>query len=380
MSVPLSARPEQTRSGEARHTFASRTPYWAALAWSAAALGLALGWLAGVVPPGLSESGSFGGLLTTENLGAAVAATAVMGALGVGLALLLPRGVLPRALEVPVWALIGALLVTYIDSTLLVWLGYGLITPVLVWFEPAMGAAYVTYTFSAAVSQVLFFVLGTGIWAWVLVVHRRHRLQACVRCGRAEGWTPEAEREVRGRALRTGRIAVACAIALALFYPALRIPWLFGFSMGMDAEAFQRIQAESGTLMIGVGLGSAGILGAVLMLGLVQGWGVRFPRWMVGLAGRRVPVLLAVVPAMLVATALVGMGRSIVVQTWHGGGIEPEMVTHLVAFGSMPLWAAALTAATAAYAVRRRAECGACGRGLPEAWPVAAPPVLSRRR
>lgn len=352
------------------HTHPPGAPYRAALAWSAAALGLALGWLAGVVPHGLSEAGAFGTLFTTDNAGVATVMTCVVGAVGVALALLLPRGAAPRLVEPLTWALVAVLLLFYVESSLLVWLGYGMILPVAVWVEPALGSAYVTYTLSPELLHVLFFALGAGIWVWAALTHRRGRREGCTWCGRAPAWTPEIERSLRVRALRVGRIAVACAFVLALLYPALRLPWLFGYSMGMDADQFASISADPGTVMIGVGLGSAGVAGAVLMLGLVQGWGVRFPRWTVWLSGRRVPVSLAVVPAGLVAMALVGMGRGILVRTWQLGGIAPGSETHTFVFGTMPLWAAALAVATAAYAVRRRAACGVCGRGLPEAWPV----------
>lgn len=385
MSTPHSTDPTgsvpvgRNHSPGTDHPPASSLAYWAALAWSAAALGLALGWLAGVIPPGLLEASAFGSLLTTDHLGAAITATSLVGAVGVAVALFLPRGRAARPLEASAWALSAVLLLAYIESTLLVWMGYGLAMPVLVWVEPVLGVDYVALTLSAHLLQTLFFTAGAGIWAWAALTHRRQRLDGCVRCGRPSTWTPDVERALRGRALRTGRIAVACAFALALIYPALRLPWLFGYSMGMEEEVFAAIASDPVTMTIGLGLGSAGVVGAVLMLGLVQGWGVRFPRWMVGLAGRRVPVSLAVVPATLVAMALVGMGRSVLVQFWQAGGVEPGMESHAVAFGAMPLWGAALAVATAVYAVRRRAECGTCGRGLPEAWPVEAPPVLTRK-
>ncbi|USY17098.1 hypothetical protein NE857_17190 [Nocardiopsis exhalans] len=377
---PRSAPRGRNHSPGTRHPPASFLPYGAALAWSAAALGMALGWLTGVVPPGLSEASAFGALLTTDHLGVAASVTFLVGALGVVIALLLPRSHAPRLLEVSAWTVFAVLLLAYIDSTLLVWLGYGLAMPVLVWVEPALGVDYVALTLSAPLLQTLYFTAGAGIWAWASLTHRRRRLDGCVRCGRTTAWTPDAERALRGQALRTGRIAVVGAFALALFYPALRLPWLFGYSMGMAEEAFAAVASDPTAMMIGLGLGAAGVLGAVLMLGLVQGWGVRFPWWMVGLSGRRVPVSLAVLPATLVAMALVGMGRSVLVQFWQLGGVEPGMGSHAVAFGAMPLWGAALAVATAAYAVRRRAECAVCGRGLPEAWPVAAPPLLPRKR
>ena len=377
---PRSAPRGPNHSPTTHHPPGASLPYWAALAWSAAALGTALGWLTGVVPPGLPEAGAFGALLTTDHLGVASSVTLLVGALGAVIALLLPRGRAPRLLEASAWAVCAVLLLAYIDSTLLVWLGYGLAMPVLVWVEPALGVEYVAITLSAPLLQTLYFTAGAGIWAWAALTHRRRRLDACVRCARPTAWTPDVERALRGRALRTGRIAVGTAFVLALLYPALRLPWLFGYSMGMAREDFAAVTSDPVSMMVGLGLGSAGVTGGVLMLGLVQGWGVRFPRWMVGLAGRRVPVALAVVPAALVVMALVGMGRSVLVQFWQVGGVEPGMVSHMVAFGAMPLWGAALAVATAAYAVRRRGECGVCGRGLPEAWPVPAPPVLPRKR
>ncbi len=50
------------------------------------------------------------------------------------------------------------------------------------------------------------------------------------------------------------------------------------------------------------------------MLGLVQRWGEVFPRWMIGLAGRRVPIALAVVPASIVSVLLIVGGIGI----WSG--------------------------------------------------------------
>ena len=52
------------------------------------------------------------------------------------------------------------------------------------------------------------------------------------------------------------------------------------------------------------------------MLGLVQRWGEVFPRWMVGLAGRRVPMGLAVIPASLASVLLAVGGIGI----WSGLG------------------------------------------------------------
>jgi hypothetical protein len=139
-------------------------------------------------------------------------------------------------------------------------------------------------------------------------------------------------------------------------------------------EEYLRRGQESGTWIAGLFLAIFGLLGAVLMLGLVQRWGEVFPRWVIGLAGRRVPVALAVAPAFIVSVLLVVGGIGI----WSGLG---QMVANLSAGGSegirlagelvfqvgptllFPVWGVALAVATLGYYFRRRGPCGVCGRG-----------------
>jgi hypothetical protein len=162
-------------------------------------------------------------------------------------------------------------------------------------------------------------------------------------------------------------------MAAPVFYAFTRYAWALGFPLGMSAAYLRRGQ-ESGTWTAGLFLANFGLVGALLMLGLVQRWGEVFPRWMVGLAGRRVPIALAVVPAALVSALLVVGGVGI----WSGLG---EMVANLEAAGGedigvlegiifhvgptllFPVWGAALAAATLAYTYRRRGPCSICGRG-----------------
>ena len=66
---------------------------------------------------------------------------------------------------------------------------------------------------------------------------------------------------------------------------------------------------ESGMWIGGLSLATFGLLGAILMLGLVQRWLRRFPALIIGLAGRRVPIALAVVPASLVSVLLIVGGH-----------------------------------------------------------------------
>jgi Cys-tRNA(Pro) deacylase len=80
-----------------------------------------------------------------------------------------------------------------------------------------------------------------------------------------------------------------------VFYAFTRYAWALGFPLGMSEEELRRGQA-TGMWISGAFLATFGLVGVVLTLGLVQRWGEAFPRWMIGLAGRRVPIALAVVP------------------------------------------------------------------------------------
>jgi hypothetical protein len=372
-----SPRPTQTpHTHPPENTLALLAP-WTVLAWSAVAIGLGLGWLAGVLPRGVPEHDGFGSLFIGQSLAVASGAVIACGALGAVAALLMMRRgtALARAAEALGWVMAAGVLLVFVDGSLLAFLGYSMMLPVVGWFVPGLFARWLEAALEPTSLTLFFFALGVGLWTAAALVHRRAVRGACVRCGRGQDWTARAERRTRERALRVGCVAVAAGAVLALLYPMIRLPWLVGVFPGMSSSSAQQITADAGTVSVGVGLGSAGVAGAVLMLGLVQRWGVRLPRWMVGLAGRRVPVSLAVVPATLVVVALVAMGRSIAVQLVTVPGALTGDGLHMAVFSTMPLWGAALAVATAAYAVRRRAECAQCGRGLPEAEPGRSPAV-----
>ncbi|GAA1442661.1 hypothetical protein [Nocardiopsis tropica] len=367
-SPPLPAPPADP--GHERHDRATAV-HWAALAWSAAALALGLGWLSGVLPVNVADEDGFGSLFAGRGEALPVVLVLAMGAVGAVCSVLMLRGGGPRAAQAGAWTLAVLLLLVFVDGNVLALFGYTMIMPVVGWIVPGLAQIWVLALLRPDSLTGLFFMAGVGVWVVAALVCRRAGRHSCVLCGRGPRWSAAVERGARARALRVGRIAVAVGAVTALVYPSVRIPWLFGVPVGMSREDFAAISADPFTLVIGVGLGSAGIVGAVLMLGLVQRWGVRFPRWTAGLAGRRVPVALAVVPATLVAVALVAMGRSTVTDSFAAGvgSMMSTSAVHVVVFASMGVWGAALGVATAAYLVRRRSECGRCGRGLPEAEP-----------
>jgi hypothetical protein len=151
-----------------------------------------------------------------------------------------------------------------------------------------------------------------------------------------------------------------------VFYALTRYAWALGISWGMSEEHFRSAQ-ERGTWTSGLFLATFGLVGAILMLGLVQRWGEVFPRWMIGLAGRRVPIALAVVPASIVSVLLMVGGITI-------GSRFAQMSDTAAAVGEdiwivvgptllFPLWAISLAAATLGYYYRRRGPCSVCGRG-----------------
>ena len=140
------------------------------------------------------------------------------------------------------------------------------------------------------------------------------------------------------------------------------------------SEEYLRRGQESGMWIAGLFLATFGLVGAVLMLGLVQRWGEVFPRWMIGLAGRRVPIALAVVPASLVSVLLIvgGIGiwsglAQMVAKLAAGGaegiGIIGEIIFQVGPTLLFPVWGVALAVATLGYYYRRRGPCSVCGRG-----------------
>lgn len=113
-----------------------------------------------------------------------------------------------------------------------------------------------------------------------------------------------------------------------------------------------------------------------LLLGLVRPWGMRFPRWTLWLAGRRVPRFLPLSPVFLVAPtlALYGVGSVPYAvasgqadQLWGIGGAAS------LAFGG---YGCALLVAAVSYRRRTRPRCvSATGRPEKAQVPVASGPL-----
>jgi hypothetical protein len=249
----------------------------------------------------------------------------------------------------------AALLVVLPEAGVLALVGYA---PLLIVGLP-FGWPDVDYAevFSWPLTNQLFSIVGGFLVAGTVIAWRRHTGGACGSCGRGgepAAWTAPAA------AARWGRWAVAVAMAVPLFYALTRYAWLVGIPLTIDQQFLDELH-DSGAVWAGAWLASFAVVGAILTLGLVQRWGERFPRWLLGLAGRRVPVKLAVVPAAAVSVLATSAGLGFLG--------NPEVLEKLAAGDWVyvpsllwPVWGVALAAATLAYYLRRRGPCPYCGR------------------
>jgi hypothetical protein len=218
----------------------------------------------------------------------------------------------------------------------------------------------------ATIHQVLCLV-GGFLWLAATVSYARLSGNACLYCGRqdgSEGWTSP------NQAARRGRIAVYVAMVGPVFYALTRFAWV----LGLSEEQFRNSQENALVTSGALSLGALVLVGAVLMLGLVQRWGEVFPRWMIGLAGRRVPIALAVVPASLASVLLtvggIGIWSNLVQMVANataagaqGIGLIAEIIFQVGPTLLFPVWGLALAVATLGYYYRRRGPCSVCGRG-----------------
>ncbi|AVT37068.1 hypothetical protein [Plantactinospora sp. BB1] len=311
-------------------------------------------------PFGAADPDGSGSLLwrVPAKVGAPVFAVLLLGAAVTALAMTGPHAVRLRGAARLVllgygWLVVAGLLLVVPDVQVLTYLGYA---PMLIGGLP-FGWPPVEYSelFTLALGYKVFSVAAGLLLARTILSWQFRTAGACGRCGRrpgAEGWTSAES------AARWGRRAVGVAAVIPVLYAVVRLAWAVGIPLGITDE-FLREMHRTGLVWAGAGLAAFGLVGAVLTLGLVQRWGERFPRWMIGLAGRRVPITLAVVPATGVAVAITAAGLAL-----YG---QPELLDELrdstlmvVPMLLWPVWGVALGAATLAYHLRRRGGCPRC--------------------
>ncbi len=268
--------------------------------------------------------------------------------------------------------LAGVLLLLMTGLDLLVKLGYIPYAVVSLFTGAKFGQTYLESLTQWATIHQLLCLTGGFLWMAATVCYGRRSGDACLYCGRRdcpEGW------QRPDQAAHWGRIAVYVAMVVPVFYALTRYAWALGFPLGMSEEYLRRGQ-ERGIWTAGLFLANFGLVGAVLMLGVVQRGGEVFPRWIIGLAGRRVPIALAVIPASLVSVLLVmggisiwsGLARMVANAKLAAGGAKDAGIIGQITFGVgptllFPVWGVALAVATLGYYYRRRGRCSVCGRG-----------------
>jgi hypothetical protein len=308
-----------------------------------------------------------------ERFGSGVAWTVVIlagiPAAAVGAAML--RGVRSRALR-PLFIsagilLGGVLLLLMTDVTLLIVLGYTPYGIVTLLTGAEFSKVYLGLLTQWTTVQQLLCLIGGFLWLAATLSYARRSGDACLYCGRRDG--PEGWTRPKNTA-RWGRSAVYVSMVAPVLYVITRYAYALGIPLGISEE-FLRFGQENGMWTQGLSMATLDLVGAVLTLGLTQHWGEVFPRWMIGLAGRRVPIGLAVVPASFVSVLLVvgssamWSGFAQLVGTTLAGQTEAIDFIGLAPTMLFIVWGVALAVATPGYYYRRRGPCEMCGRGAP---------------
>lgn len=322
--------------------------------WSGAYGAFGLYWSLGGVgfPFGAGDPGGKGlSLLAGVKQSAFAPWIAAFGLIGAAVALAMSQGkagkILSKVLLAFAWTAAVILILVVPDYRVLAHLAYAIL----------LRFAQLEW----AVVNQLICMLGGILWAVTAVAYNRKIHAACGYCGRSDfppAWMTPA------KAARWGKWAVVVAVAVPMFYALTRWAWALGFPLGLSEEILLEGQA-TGAWNFGAGLGAVAAGGAILTLGLIRPWGERFPRWMLGVAGKRVPISLAVIPASLVALIVASAGMmflrlplldndSELLAGGNWAAILPELL--------WPIWGIALGAAAYAYSLRRRGRCRRCGR------------------
>lgn len=331
--------------------------------WSLVYLGLGIFWLLGgpgnPADPAVDEGATLSLLGSLGPVAGAAISTALaaLGLLVVAAMIFLPsaggrNGLLNRLVTVLAGALGVTLAVVLPDYRLLATIAY---TPILVVLKLFGVAPEDATLWDWPVVNMAVLSLAGLAFITVAAVHHRNTARISTELGR-EGrggqWTTPAA------AARWGRRATAIAVAVPLGYATTRYAWALGIPLGVDQQLLDDL---GNGVYAGAGLATLAVGGAILTLGLVQKWGEIFPRWMLGLRGRRVPVGLAIVPAAIVSVAVTSAGLMFVRFGVTGafGDTFPADNNDVAAWLPemfWPLWGIALAAAAYAYWLRRRGD------------------------
>ncbi len=196
-------------------------------------------------------------------------------------------------------------------------------------------------------------VAGAALLAVAALAYRRRMRGACARCG-------QRERHARpDKAPTWAFVAAYAAVAGCL----IRLAAQYGFA-GFEATP---LDAGAAAIVFEIGFVLAGTL---LPLALVHRWGLIWPRWVLGLAGRRVPRWLVLGPAMFISGGMIAyfgfQQVQLIANLFTGTVIDAEGTPYGQAFmwtaiPAYTVWGLGLGAATAARLRQTRPTCRRCG-------------------
>ncbi|MET9676071.1 hypothetical protein ABZY68_23705 [Streptomyces sp. NPDC006482] len=253
------------------------------------------------------------------------------GALGLGVALAIARGVARRPVVTVGW----------IASVLLLWAAVGVVFDAFrafFWLTGIPAGDFAQVDWPGFLTRAVAFVAAVAL-ARAVLAYRRVTGAGCDRCGRTAG-------AVAWQAVWPGY--AACVPACV--YPAVKLYWWLGGEFGRSADF-----KETGAPVMSVLLLAGSVL---LALALVRPWGRRLPRWMPLLAGWTLAsahILQGLIPVFA------GVNRMLGGPELPFGSEGDDFLVIMAVYGSWSLFGLSLAGAVLSYGRRTRAECTQCG-------------------
>lgn len=142
----------------------------------------------------------------------------------------------------------------------------------------------------------VFCIVGGFIWGATAIAYFRLTQDACGNCGRND-----ANEVSLMKGAEWGKWFTYIAVVMALPYGVVRWAWALGIPLGTTNLS---VVGSEDIVLVETILGGLCIGGGILTLGLIQRWGVIFPRWCLFLAGKQIPIWFVVVPATLMSAII----------------------------------------------------------------------------
>ncbi|WFB09183.1 hypothetical protein LRS74_20685 [Streptomyces sp. LX-29] len=156
---------------------------------------------------------------------------------------------------------------------------------------------------------------------------------------------------------RTAHIAALTPLASGLW----RVAGAFGVPLGFaPGSGLHQSEIGWGMSLYLIGLSLFAETLGLLTLGLIHRWGEVIPRWVPGLGGRRIPPLLAFIPAITGAAALTALSLTALAGGWNENMDAPDSphgagrTVMTLCYAPLLLWGPLLGVVAVAYLIRRR--------------------------